>query len=128
MVEYSPLLYTEILQKFPNIRACPDKPFIEGCYVCIRNILEWIPPLTIDQFLSNKYLEHKLNFVDELINLVVLWITNRERGGGGKVTHEVKKEKMVVRRSREEEEEPRRIAMRPTRLMEESRPTQLERE
>lgn len=79
MIDYSPLLYAEVLQKFPNIRTSPDKVFLEGCYVCIREFFDTFPQLTIDQFLNSKFLELKVKFIDELVNLVVGWINKRAR-------------------------------------------------
>lgn len=79
MIEHSPLLEKAIVFKFPNIRAQSDKIFMERCYVLIRELFNTFPSLTIDQFFNNRFLELKVKFIDELVNLVLFWINKNPK-------------------------------------------------
>lgn len=79
MIQYSPILYTKILEKYPNIKMGSDKDFITACYVCIRELFDTYPSLNVDQFLTSKFLELKVKFVDELTNLVLIWLKENKK-------------------------------------------------
>ena len=88
---------------------------MNGCYVCIRELFDTFPALTTDQFCSSKFLELKLKFIDELVNLVLIWLSDNKKGKVGKFGKVERVERIEKKGANlEEYEEPRKISIRAT--------------
>lgn len=70
ITEHSPALFSEVIEIVPNIRTLPDKKFMDSCYLVMRDILECIPVITVEQFLTPKFFDLKLQFVADLAKKV----------------------------------------------------------
>lgn len=73
ITEYSTSLYREVLGLVPDIRVVNDLKFLEACYLVMRDILQCYPVITVDQFLTPKFLDLKLQFITELSKNVYEW-------------------------------------------------------
>jgi centrosomal protein CEP44 len=56
-----------LLDKNYEMFSKSDLRFMETTYKLVFKEFSYKPPLTVNQFLSNTFLEHKINFSNELI-------------------------------------------------------------
>jgi hypothetical protein len=73
ITEHSSSLFSEVIEIVPNIRSLSDKKFMDACYLVMRDILECFPVITVEQFLTPKFFDLKLQFIADLAKKVYDW-------------------------------------------------------
>ena len=69
--EYSPVISAEVTGKHQvELAGKEDKPFMECVYRLIRDMFDYVPKLTRDQFFSASYAQVKATMAIEIIDLV----------------------------------------------------------
>jgi hypothetical protein len=66
LVDYSTELFVTILDYVPNVKCLSDRNFVESALRIAAKVLGVEAGLTVEQFLTNKYFEKKLEFVSGL--------------------------------------------------------------
>jgi hypothetical protein len=61
------------LEIVPNIKLQNDRKFLDSSYLVMRDILECYPVITVDQFLTPKFFDLKLQFVADLAKTIYEW-------------------------------------------------------
>jgi hypothetical protein len=73
ITDHSPSLYRAVLEIVPNIKLQNDRKFLDSSYLVMRDILECYPVITVDQFLTPKFFDLKLQFVADLAKTIYEW-------------------------------------------------------
>lgn len=69
--EYSPVISAEVTGKHQvELAGKEDKPFMECVYRLIRDMFDYVPKLTRDQFFTTSYAQAKATMAIEIIDLV----------------------------------------------------------
>ncbi len=71
IIDYNPAIAIEILNKYQmELQGKNDKSFIDSIYKLMRDMLNYKPPITKEQFFSIGYAEIKALMACEIIHLI----------------------------------------------------------
>ncbi len=71
VIDYSSNFYGELLEKGYELFSKNDLKFIEYVYKLLVKEFAYKPAITLNQFFSSQFLEHKIAFTCDVIEIIV---------------------------------------------------------